>query len=302
MFSSIEKILLLILVLFIVAAVIIAAATRSGNSTPSSPAELWRLYYSELLIVAAVIIPAYLGGIYFLLAILVFNLRSHIEIAQIHGKQFSDPVILSSLITTTVVLCISAISGNTPWLVISVQLATVGLFSVILAIMLKQRLTRYIPSLLLICLIILSLSALIVIGNMPNGLILIIFLFVISETNDAFALVFGKIMGKHRILSKISPNKTLEGLAYGILISAVAGYLYNQFILDYPPAAAIPLILIIILSVITGDIIFSVYKRYFKVKDFKEVISNQGGVLDIYDSLLVSSLIFYIILACKHGL
>ena len=301
MFSSIEKILSLVLVFFIIAAAIIAAATRYRHSTSPSPSELWRLYYSELLIVTAVLIPAYLGGIYFLLAILVFNLRSHIEVAHIHGIKFTDPVTLSSLTTTTAALCIFSVSGDNLWLVISIQFAILGLFLLILTVMLTRQLTRYIPSLLLICLVLLSLSALIVIGNMPNGSILIIFLFVMSETNDAFALIFGKIMGRHKILAKISPNKTLEGLAFGVLFSATAGLLYNQYILDYPLAAVIPMILIIISSVITGDIIFSVYKRCYKVKDFKEIISNQGGVLDIYDSLLVSGLIFYIILVCKHG-
>ena len=62
------------------------------------------------------------------------------------------------------------------------------------------------------------------------------------------------------------------------------------------------MILVIIFSVIAGDIIFSLYKRFYNVKDFKEIISNQGGVLDIYDSLLISGLVFYFLLACKYGL
>lgn len=237
-----------------------------------------------------------------MLAVLVFNLRAHIEIIHIHGKKLTDPVTLSSLVITTAILCISAVSGERLLLVVFVLSAILVLSSLILSVILRQQFTRYILSLLFMCLIILSLSALIVIVNMPNGLILILFLFVISETNDAFALIFGKVMGRRRILSGISPNKTLEGLVFGVLFSAAAGLLYNRYILDYPPATVIPMILVIIFSVITGDIIFSLYKRYYNVKDFKEIISNQGGVLDIYDSLLVSGLVFYFLLVCKHRL
>lgn len=300
MYYSTEKILLLILGLFLAGAATIAV-TGFRNTSSTSVSELWRLYNTEWLIVAGVIIPAYLGGIYFLLAVLVFNFRSHIEIAHIHMKKVTSTWVLISLILSTCILYIFSISENQLPLVIWIQLATVGIYLLILAILFICKLKQYIYSLFLTSLVILSLSGLLFINNMENGLLLIIFLFVISETNDAFALVFGKIIGKRKALSTISPHKTVEGLIFGILFSASAGFLYNYFILGYPLPVIVPVVILVITSAIAGDIVFSAYKRCHKIKDFKAVINGQGGVLDIYDSLLVASLVFYTTLVCMHG-
>ena len=300
MFNSIDKILLLITGFFLVGAAVIVATGFRKNSS-ESVSELWRLYNSEWLIVAAIIIPAYLGGIYFLLAVIAFNFRSHVEIAYIHNRQITNPVVLTNLIGSTVIICLSAALGDDLYQVTLLQIVIAGLYSLICIFLIHRKLKQYIFSLMLICLVLLSLMAMLYINNMQNGLLLIVFLFVISETNDAFALLFGKIFGKRKIFPAISPQKTYAGLVAGILFSALAGLVFNSLILGYPFQVAFPVIILVITSVIFGDIVFSLYKRNYNLKDFKAVIRGQGGVLDIYDSLLTSGMVFYIVLVCMYG-
>ena len=300
MFNTINKIFLLILGLFLAGAIIIAAAAfRKDSSTPVS--ELWRLYNSELLIVAGVLVPAYLGGIWFLLVVLVFNFRSHLEVAYVHKIKVTEPFILISLITSTVVLCISDVLAISLNFIVLLQVVAVCAYLLVFVFLLFRKLNQYIYTTLLLCMILLSLTAIIYIDSIQNGLLLIVFLFIISETNDAFAFLFGRMFGKRRILPSISPRKTLEGLLSGILFSAFAGLMYNYFILAYPFSVFIPVMILVLISVLSGDILFSIYKRRHNIKDFKAVLSGQGGMLDIYDSLLTSGLVFYVMLVCMHG-
>lgn len=300
MFNSIDKILLLILGLFLAGAIIIAAATfRKKSSTPAS--DLWRLYNSEWLIVAGVLVPAYLGGIWFLLAVLVFNFRSHMEVAHIHNMKVTGPFILTSLITSTAVICTSGVLVTSLNSVILLQLVVVCIYFPVFIFLLAGKLNQYSYTLLLLCMILLSSTAIVYINSVQNGFLLIIFLLLISETNDSFAFLFGKMFGIRRILPSISPQKTLEGLLSGILFSVIAGLIYNYYVLVYPFSVFIPVMILVIISALTGDILFSIYKRRYNIKDFKAVINGQGGVLDIYDSLLTSGLVFYIMLVCMHG-
>jgi phosphatidate cytidylyltransferase len=100
----------------------------------------------------------------------------------------------------------------------------------------------------------------------------------------------GSIWGKHRY-STISPNKTIEGSIGGFLsafIVCVVCWRY-QGNPAYPPVIGVIMGLCIGISAQAGDLLISLIKRYFKVKNASDLIPGHGGILDRFGSLFFTA-------------
>lgn len=111
-----------------------------------------------------------------------------------------------------------------------------------------------------------------------------------SDTGAYFA---GMMFGKHKLIPRLSPKKTIEGSIGGIILGSVMGIAFAHFagILN----GQWPLVISIIVMTMTsqiGDLIFSAIKRYFEVKDYSHLLPGHGGILDRIDSLTYNALIF----------
>ncbi len=125
---------------------------------------------------------------------------------------------------------------------------------------------------------------------------LFLWLVLIAVGTDVFAYLGGRFFGKHK-LTKISPNKTIEGAIIGTIVGTVVGYIYyiNMFTVTNP---IVILIFTILLSVVgqLGDLFFSLIKRENNVKDFSNIIPGHGGICDRIDSLTFIVILFIILL------
>ena len=117
-----------------------------------------------------------------------------------------------------------------------------------------------------------------------------ILVFIVSFSSDIFAYFSGKLFGKHKLIPKISPNKTVEG-SIGAIIGTLIVTIVCCFFLD---VELYKLILIGFFgSVIAqiGDLFASAIKRYCGIKDFSKLIPGHGGILDRFDSVMFVSLL-----------
>jgi phosphatidate cytidylyltransferase len=122
---------------------------------------------------------------------------------------------------------------------------------------------------------------------------IIIGLFILIWTNDTFAYIVGKSIGKHKLFEKISPKKTIEGFFGGLIFAIFAGYLISIYLIK--PSAQFSdksiLIWVIIAAIVgvigtIGDLIESKFKRIAGVKDSGKIMPGHGGVLDRLDSVI----------------
>jgi phosphatidate cytidylyltransferase len=122
---------------------------------------------------------------------------------------------------------------------------------------------------------------------------IIIGLFILIWTNDTFAYIVGKSIGKHKLFEKISPKKTIEGFFGGLIFAIFAGYLISMYLIK--PSAQFSdksiLIWMIIAAIVgvigtIGDLIESKFKRIAGVKDSGKIMPGHGGVLDRLDSVI----------------
>jgi phosphatidate cytidylyltransferase len=109
----------------------------------------------------------------------------------------------------------------------------------------------------------------------------------IVEIFDSFALLGGRLFGKRPLAPRLSPRKTWEGLAVGLMAVVVAAcaaaFALNMDVLTVAAITSASTI-----GAIVGDLTASAAKRRAHVKDYPSVISSQGGLLDIYDSWIVA--------------
>ena len=129
---------------------------------------------------------------------------------------------------------------------------------------------------------------------------IILGLFILIWTNDTFAYLVGKSIGKHKLFERVSPKKTIEGFLGGAAFAAFAGFLISKLYIQPNPAFSGKSILIwtiiaLIVSVFgtIGDLIESKFKRIAGVKDSGSIMPGHGGILDRLDSVIfVAPIIF----------
>jgi len=128
----------------------------------------------------------------------------------------------------------------------------------------------------------------------------ILLFFVMIWTNNSFAYLVGKKVGKKPLFSSISPNKTWEGFYGGLGFSIIIAYFFWQFYSEF--SIGFYMIIALIISVLStiGDLIQSRFKRYANVKDSGALIPGHGGFFDRMDSAIFVSPWFYLLLNLKE--
>jgi len=120
---------------------------------------------------------------------------------------------------------------------------------------------------------------------------IVLSMFIFIWLNDTGAFVVGSLLGKHRLFPRLSPKKSWEGFWGGLVICVIAAIVIKSFLPDFFTAMnklqAIIFSLIAVVFATWGDLIESMFKRNFEVKDSSHLIPGHGGILDRIDSLLL---------------
>lgn len=130
-----------------------------------------------------------------------------------------------------------------------------------------------------------------------GGRFLLLAMFVLIWVNDTGAYLVGSTLGRHRMFERVSPKKSWEGFAGGLLFVLAAALLMRHFGW-WPLLNCIEWLLlgaIVCLAATLGDLVESLLKRTAGVKDAGSVIPGHGGVLDRIDSVLLVAPVLYLI-------
>jgi phosphatidate cytidylyltransferase len=129
-------------------------------------------------------------------------------------------------------------------------------------------------------------------GSPSDGRTLLLFLIFTVEFSDVMQYVWGKLLGRRKIMPEVSPNKTWAGFVGGIL-SASAFSLALRFLTPFAPLECFAVAFGVTVTGFLGGAVMSAVKRDFGVKDFGELIPGHGGVLDRVDSLCYAAPLFF---------
>ena len=153
--------------------------------------------------------------------------------------------------------------------------------------------------------IISALTALVYIHDyIPFGKHIYLLCFICAWVTDSFAYFTGMLLGKHKLIPEVSPKKTVEGAVGGVVFCAISmvvfGIVIEKFFNPEGSFSANYIVLAvsgIVISVISqiGDLIMSLIKRKYQIKDYGKLFPGHGGVLDRCDSVIAVTLAIAVI-------
>ena len=128
---------------------------------------------------------------------------------------------------------------------------------------------------------------------MAGGAGLVLFLVFLTQFNDVAQYVWGKLTGRHKIIPKVSPNKTWEGFIGGLATTVSLASLLDSYLTPLSLVESALAGLLIGCSGFIGDVTISALKRDLGVKDSGSLLPGHGGILDRIDSLTYTAPLFF---------
>ncbi len=121
---------------------------------------------------------------------------------------------------------------------------------------------------------------------------LLLYLGIVDQFNDLLQYVWGKLIGKHKIAWRVSPDKTWEGFLGGLVSATVLGTAM-WWATPFTPLQSAGMSFTICILGFAGGLVVRAIKRDIGIKDFGVVIEGRGGILDRIDSLCFAAPIFF---------
>lgn len=133
-----------------------------------------------------------------------------------------------------------------------------------------------------------------------DGRFYVLYFIVVTKFSDLGAYCTGSLIGRHKMIPRISPGKTWEGLGGAVVVSTLASLVFAHLagprLAGMNAVHAVVLGVILSLAAVVGDLIESIFKREAGVKDSGRFFPGIGGILDLLDSLLFNAPLMYLYL------
>ena len=121
-----------------------------------------------------------------------------------------------------------------------------------------------------------------------------LFVYLIVCAFDGFSQVAGQVFGRHSLAPTISPGKTIEGSASGLLFAAGMALLLRP-LMGWSVPRSLLVCCFIVVTALIGDLLASFVKRRSNVKDFGNLLPGHGGILDRFDSFLFAATAYLVV-------
>lgn len=265
---------------------------RIGRLEPDLKDDLWRRYFSWLVMVPLVVVPTLLGAAWSLVLFTVLSLLCYREFARATGL-FREK--LMSLLAVIGILSLAfAVADH--WYRLFV-ITPMGIVVITAAATSLDRPKGYIQRVALaifgFMLFGTCLGDLSYMTNDTHFRSLVLLLIFCVQLNDVFAYIVGKSLGGPKLAPQTSPNKTISGAIGAVVLTTLlvywlSGIVFPEGQLD-EPLQRVVLGLLISIGGQLGDLTVSAIKRDVGIKDTAVLIPGHGGVLDRANSLLLSA-------------
>lgn len=240
------------------------------------------------LVLIGIVAPfIYFGGVWIKILALFIGSWASYEIANIQSEKAKW---LSSLINLAVMLAMTFVDMKY-FSMIAAFYATVLFVTVMIDASVTAEYAVY--SFMLVSIVGIGFSGVMHMYENAQAWRIMLFVAIACYVCDSGAYFAGYFFGKHKLIERISPNKTREGAIGGFLAGFVVSFVYGVFFVKNLPLALIftsSLTLPLIAQL--GDLSFSSVKRHFHIKDFGSLLPGHGGILDRIDSLVFCFMFF----------
>jgi phosphatidate cytidylyltransferase len=248
---------------------------------------IWKMFAVQAVTTAWLLGSAWLGGWWFTAAILITAIVTAYEMACVVERLGLKPV-RAAAVAASAAYVLAATSPNLLWLAAAPAiLALVMLARAVVTGSIERAYADGAATVMAslypgFCL---AFAVLLARGGNPLGDL--VFLFVVLEVNDASAFLVGRLAGRRPYAPVLSPKKTIEGAVGGVIGAMAAGALLAPILPATSAVAGAMWGLLLAALGQTADLAASAIKRQAGVKDYANTIPTQGGVLDVYDAVIM---------------
>ncbi|MBQ9990029.1 MAG: phosphatidate cytidylyltransferase [Lachnospiraceae bacterium] len=261
-----------------------------------------RLLSSIVLVVIA--LATILGGGWYLAGILwAISLVAYRELCQAckirEGEQKTNSLEMLGFVFITLYYLAMAGLKNPLYMILVVLMALVGFLFVYVFSFPKIHARQVMSAYFSFVYAPVMFSFVYLTRELEYGIYFVWMIFVSSWISDTFAYIFGMLFGKHSLAPILSPKKSIEGSVAGIIGSALCGGLFGYFLVErLIHGQEITFVFALIGgigSVISqiGDLAASAIKRNYEIKDYGKLIPGHGGIMDRFDSVIVTAPMIY---------
>jgi phosphatidate cytidylyltransferase len=293
--------LVLVSGLFVIGPLLIVAVRLVGGRRPEARSSiekvpLWKRYLTLLALTGVYLGAAWLGELPFLLVMLFL---AGVGAYELHTALVPEPVAGDRAIVTVAVLSVVAAAHFHGPSTVAVT-STIGLLATLGAAALPRRRARLEArsgAAALTLLFVGVLFALVVaLRRGESGFGRVVFLYAAMQLNDVFSMLGGLAFGRRKLAPVLSPGKTWAGAISGCLAASLGSLLFAYCLPGFVGWRIAALSGALAMSGLVGGLIASAIKRATGVKDFGTIFPGHGGVLDRFDSLLVSAPVLWLVL------
>jgi phosphatidate cytidylyltransferase len=261
----------------------------------------WGAYRGWLIMVPLLLVCIFLGRgvtIAFLTILAIFGFK---EYARATGL-YADWIITGAVYVGIILVGIACLvpdpaDGKPGWYGLFMALPVYVIAGILIIPIIRNRAEGQLQALALSILGFLYLGwmfgHLTFLANARNAYSYLLYLFLAVELNDVAAFTCGKLFGRHKLRSNISPNKTWEGSLGALAVSLALPWALRFTLPGFTPLDCLLTGLIVGVGGQLGDLAISVIKRDIGVKDMGAVIPGHGGILDRVDSLVYVAPLFF---------
>lgn len=238
-----------------------------------------------------------IGGYPFYIGVSVLSVIGYYEIINLKERERKIPLFIKLLGLVTYLMIVLDNVVNSNMFLIDYKVLAIDVFALMLPIIFYDRKKYNVNDALYL------IGSSIFLGITFNFLMIfrnidinyLIYILLITIMTDTFAHFFGTKIGKYKLCPSVSPNKTIEGAIGGAIMGTFISSVF--YLTVFGGKTLIVVLISLMLSIVAqcGDLVFSAIKREYDVKDFGKIMPGHGGVLDRFDSLLFSILIFSIV-------
>ncbi len=131
------------------------------------------------------------------------------------------------------------------------------------------------------------------VNPVAGGAGLLVYLVLLTEMNDIAQYCWGKLLGRHKVIPKVSPGKTWEGLVGGMVVTTALAIGLAPWLTPFTLLPAAGLGVLLSVAGFIGDVTVSALKRDLGLKDSGSLLPGHGGILDRLDSLTYTAPLFF---------
>jgi len=262
--------------------------------------DVWARTLGWIVVLPIFILSAYLGGIYFLVVVMIMTVIGVLEFyflaEHTNVKVFKTTGTVLSALLPLVAFLGGSKAYEVAVILFSLAILIIPLYKRQVLNDLSADIHSSATTVLGIIYVGWTLSYLILIRNLENGFSYFLYFYFLILANDISSYYAGKFFGKSNILQQISPSKTLEGSLGGIVGTIFVAFLLRYLVPTFNYTYIFLLSVIVAVFGEIGDLVESSLKREAGVKDAGRLLPGFGGILDRFDSLIYALPIVYFFL------